>query len=338
MTNWNGIKLFRHSDRIKTFLEGGIPDPVSIELHPTNRCNYDCIWCEPRILNKFDKTLEMNEEDLSKIIRELKEFNLKALLYSGGGEPLLNPATLPSMKLANSLGISVGLFTNGALIDDATAKDLVQICTFIRITFDAGNREMHSQVHRCNSYDRVIDNCKTLVKYKKEFGSKVTLGGGYVISPESYMGAKDAIDLFDEFGFDYIQFRPARYEKLAVGDYILQEVRELVESESKNRRISVLFVPHFGTNYYGAEKRSYNKCYIYNFQGIIIPDGNLYTCYGCVHKNCYPLGNVKKEGFKNVWMNKKLDLDPIKDCTECRFHHHNELLEQLKRIGHEDFL
>ena len=57
--NYSVCKVFCHSDKIADYLKKDVKGPISIELHPTNRCNMNCLWCEPHLLGRINKKQEM---------------------------------------------------------------------------------------------------------------------------------------------------------------------------------------------------------------------------------------------------------------------------------------
>ena len=86
----------------------------------TRTCNLKCIHCYTDSEAK-DYKGELTTEEGKKLIEDLKEFGIPALLFSGG-EPLIRPDVFELVDHAKSLGLRCTLSTNGVLITPEVAK------------------------------------------------------------------------------------------------------------------------------------------------------------------------------------------------------------------------
>ncbi|MGQ9455302.1 MAG: radical SAM protein [Armatimonadota bacterium] len=88
----------------------------------TNRCNLNCVHCYSSAGTTSDPN-ELTTEQAQKMIRQLAEFGVPVILFSGG-EPLLREDIYKNAMLATSLGIRAVLSTNGTLITETVAEKL----------------------------------------------------------------------------------------------------------------------------------------------------------------------------------------------------------------------
>ena len=96
-----------------------------IEIEPTNLCNYSCTICPRPTETGF-----MSLDTFSKIfIEKTIPKNIKAIYFTGYGEPLLNPSTPTFIKLLNQKypEIDIVLVTNGSLLTEETSRKLLTV-------------------------------------------------------------------------------------------------------------------------------------------------------------------------------------------------------------------
>lgn len=85
----------------------------------TRRCNLDCVHCYADSSSR-DYPNELSFMEAQAMIRDLAEFEVPVLLFSGG-EPLLRDDIYEHGALAKELGIRPVISTNGTLITDQVA-------------------------------------------------------------------------------------------------------------------------------------------------------------------------------------------------------------------------
>lgn len=104
--------------------------PTTLFVEPTTRCNFQCAMC---VKQSGESTLE--EGDLSMpLFERLTDAleNLETLILTGMGEPLLHPDLEAMISLAGRhmpASGRIGFQTNGALLDAARARGLVEAGT-----------------------------------------------------------------------------------------------------------------------------------------------------------------------------------------------------------------
>ena len=86
------------------------------------QCNLKCIHCYANADDDISSP-EMNTAAGETFIRDLADFGVPVILFSGG-EPLLRKDLLHLAAIARNYGIRIALSTNGTLIDEETAGKL----------------------------------------------------------------------------------------------------------------------------------------------------------------------------------------------------------------------
>ena len=93
-TYYSPLKFLHFKDHLEGLEQGKIVAPVHIRVKPTNHCNHNCWYCAYRADN-LDLGEEMVEKDsipaerMLSLAHEFVSMGVKAVTFSGGGEPLL---------------------------------------------------------------------------------------------------------------------------------------------------------------------------------------------------------------------------------------------------------
>ena len=88
------------------------PNLISVNLHITPACNYECKFCFAHFSNA--NTL-LRFDEWSQIIQLLHDHGTQKVTFVGG-EPLLHPDLSKLLKFSHSLGLTTTIVTNGSLI------------------------------------------------------------------------------------------------------------------------------------------------------------------------------------------------------------------------------
>ncbi len=100
--------------------------PWTMLIDPTSACNLHCTGCWAA---EYGSKLNLSYEELDGIIRQGKELGIHFFLYSGG-EPLVRKADLLRLCEAHP-DCEFSAFTNGTLIDEAFADEMLRVKNFI---------------------------------------------------------------------------------------------------------------------------------------------------------------------------------------------------------------
>ncbi len=145
MNQFSKNKLFKHLDRLAEWQAGKTPFPVLVELDLTNLCNHECPGCTfSHLVNISKDSIPMAVAE--RVIRELATLGVKALTFSGGGEPLTygQGRVVQLMQLAVASGLQVALITNGSLLTDPRILDL---CEWVRVSMDGWDAASFARLH-----------------------------------------------------------------------------------------------------------------------------------------------------------------------------------------------
>ncbi|MBU1164138.1 radical SAM protein [Patescibacteria group bacterium] len=303
------MKLLWHWDKINAWLKSGDAMPVLIEIAPTNYCNAECPWCFYAGNKNGEK---IDKEVMLKTLSQLSSAGVKAISWTGGGEPTLHPNFNEFAKHANSLGYSQGLFTNA--LDYEKNRVDPEYFEWIRISLT-------------EKYMDGIDK-----KLLKEYvDSKTPIGICLNITKENYDDAYKYAKEAKELGVDYFQVRPAlaKLYKEQPKFEVPEKLKELEDDKFKIFLSEYKFAD-------SVQPRSYDVCYGHFFCPVIDYNGDVNVCMYKLGKKGYILGNLYKDSFLDIWSGEKRK--EIKKCklvnTDCQVccknHEINKLLYHIK--------
>ena len=100
--------------------------PWAILMDPTSACNLHCTGCWAA---EYGNRLNLSLEELDGIIRQGKEIGVYMYIYSGG-EPLVRKKDIITLCEKHSDCVFLS-FTNGTLIDEAFADEMLRVGNFV---------------------------------------------------------------------------------------------------------------------------------------------------------------------------------------------------------------
>lgn len=365
-------KILCHLNKVKSYFNDENPDPITIEIDPSNACNHSCPFCISGHLHlqKYKGTEFFNREILdkecfAKLVKELVTTDIKGINWTGGGEPTINPYLREAISyIKDNSNIEMGMFTNGSMLERFNLFEvLVKSLSWIRVSIDAGNEQTYNNLRKTNdsnNFNVVIQNIKKLIELKKKLKSKIVIGVGFVVTKKNYTEIKKFSELFNKIDVDYCQFKPEiiqierRDKKSSSGvlqveaEFWLKKILDLLK-EAKD-----ILGNKFECNFYKIEDlivdvtnygRNYKECIGSQFQPCIGADGHVYVCTNHRGHKKYSYGNIYEKSFKEIWANineKKRVMNIINNeekfskCTHlCKPHESNKILWSIKNNLHQ---
>ncbi|MFH1201761.1 MAG: radical SAM protein [Candidatus Omnitrophota bacterium] len=348
INQFNPAKILSHRVILNKLAKGKKIYPVTCELDPSNLCNHNCIWCMYANFKK-EKPKLMPRKIMFNLIRELGQMHVKSIIFTGGGEPLMNPATLGAIRYAKELKMEVGLVTNGGLMTEGCCREIIKNCTFVRISLDATDRRSHASLHRPkdlsqDNFDKIIENLKYLVRLRKDKKSP-TIGIAFLVHPLNYSQIYQATKLAKDVGVDYIQIRPVYIPGKKILERMMPKIEGLVLKSLKlsDKNFSVIPMLH-RFDEMSAFERNYSSCVAHNLIAAVGADCLVYLCCQLKGDPRFSFGSLKEKSFSQIWNSQKrekiINRINLHKCPPCRLNKYNELIHFLgqKEALHKNFL
>ena len=145
--------------------EYGCNVPWAILLDPTSACNLHCTGCWAA---EYGHKMNLTFEEIDSIIEQGKELGVFFYIYTGG-EPLVRKKDLIRLCEKHSECIFLS-FTNGTLIDEDFANDMLRVKNFIPAISLEGFEEATDARRGEGVYKRATDAMRLLKEKRLPFG------------------------------------------------------------------------------------------------------------------------------------------------------------------------
>ncbi len=161
---YTNSKIFHFPKHLESVTRGERAAPIHIRLKPTNRCNHRCSYCCYRNRNLYLSELlhendQIPQEKMRELIADFAAMGVKAVTFSGGGEPLSYPYIYETMQGLRAAKIKIATLTNGSLLTGRIAELLAKNAVWCRISMDAADAETYAAI-------RVLEKRKPVFKGK----------------------------------------------------------------------------------------------------------------------------------------------------------------------------
>ena len=177
--------------------ELGCNIPMTMLIDPTSACNLKCTGCWAA---EYGNKLNMTYEELDGIIQQGKELNIYFYIYSGG-EPLVRKAELIRLCEAHPDCLFTA-FTNGTLIDEEFAENILRVKNFVPIISVEGF-EADTDFRRGGGTFKKVEQAMVLLKDRRlPFGSSCC----YTSKNVDVIGSEEYFDQLVEWGAKFCWF------------------------------------------------------------------------------------------------------------------------------------
>lgn len=296
-----------------------------IDIKLTLRCNLRCQQCS---MWAWPSMNELSTETWGKIILDIKSFLGPYLIRFDGGEPFCREDFLELIEFCSKNDIFSLITTNGTLIDESIAKELLKNkIAIIQISLDGFKPQTHDSL-------RGVEGT-----YQKALRAIELLKGNMPIQINTTIMDQNLDEILDLTDFAHrnriqISFQGLLNLKLRdirrifePDDYLSPKdlkkldrvIEELCKKKKYNRYITNSYTQLMRLkHYYHHSNELRKKCceIIYNHQLWIKYNGDVFPC-----RFIGPIGNLTKNSIRDIWHSKEADnkIQEMKKCnnTKC---------------------
>ena len=156
----------RHKSKIEEKYDCNVP--WAILMDPTSACNLHCTGCWAA---DYGHQMNLSFEQLDDIVKQGKELGTYMYIFSGG-EPLVRKNDI--IRLCEKHGDCEFLaFTNGTLIDETFADEMLRVKNFVPAISIEGYEEQTDSRRGKGTYQAVLKAMKLLREKKLPFGASL---------------------------------------------------------------------------------------------------------------------------------------------------------------------
>jgi len=138
-----------------------------LRISLTSNCNANCPICHNEGQKKANNA-DISLQEYEKVAKLLVSHFQSPRVVFTGGEPLLFPNIFAIVKIFKSHGYTVGLVTNGTLLDESKQKILLESgLDTINISLNSLDRVKYRKFYGIDEFFTLKKNLETLDKYFK---------------------------------------------------------------------------------------------------------------------------------------------------------------------------
>jgi len=295
---------------------------LNIALFVTMRCNARCVMCNLAEILNNGKMPDIPMGRIERFLDDVEHYHPSIILF--GGEPFIRKDIVDIVKAVKGRGLSVGIFTNGTLLNKNTIEELIGAKLDYIVFSLLGTKEVHDKVLSLDgAYEKMIGNIKSFTD-RDHRKTKVII---HATICESNLDDLEGIAATGiSLGVDLVRFgHPTFYssEERAACDGALKEAFQgsdaramsyIYDIRGKEGRYienitnlrskfgnKIAFTPELSAKelkrWYSPRFSSKRNC-LFALRGLFIyPNGDAYPCESISYK----MGNVFEDGFANVW-------------------------------------
>ena len=301
------VKMLTDITLLKSIKENKRIIPIHAQIMPTNKCNLNCSFCS---CSKRKKNQEMKLNKIEDICESLSALQCKAVTITGGGEPLMHPDINEILHTFYRKNISIGLVTNGFLLDKLDSLGCV---SWMRISLG----EDRNLTTLFPIIERALNRNKNSTKF----------AFSYVVSenPNKVLIAK-AITFANEHNFTHVRLVPDLFDVKTIASKMKEIADFLKECNIDDSKVIYQKRDEFTK---GAQ-----NCWISMLKPVFDPDGYVYPCCGVQ----YALKKPGRKMEKSMRICKADDFTKYlnsnkpfcgKRCVKCYYNSYNEYLDIL---------
>ena len=322
--------------------------PVSVELHWTSNCNYDCTHCSYGSRRK--STNYLRQEIVANLLDDLIHMKCQAVYLSGGGEPtvLKNWSAYADKLISND--VEVALISNGVVLNDKTLP-VVRRMNYVAISVYSTQEDRYKRITDSRFFDQQF---KAANKIKHESTSTI-VGARCVLNETNFDELLEIYDTTMAAGFDYIIFIPAvDYENRGLIlrqewiDRIISDINDNADHfdhmRTNVKSLLQKMVSHYEIHSYLEDLNEVPRgceCIQKRTSAFVNYDGGVYLCQPDIGNKNLEIGNVNESSFKEIWNSDRHHkvIDLMHDrwnqgrCRNCRSISFNKAIDRCNSSG-----
>lgn len=336
------LKVFHDKEKMGAFLEGRVSAPIAVRLKPTNRCNHKCFYCVYEstfsgIHQNMSRRDELPKPKVMEILDDLKEMGVRAVTFSGGGEPLVHPNIVQILQRTRDNGLGYSMITNGLELAGERAE-IMSGADWVRISLDYADGPMldairHRKTHKgVSAFEVTAENLQNFARIKSP---DCDFEANCVIHERNFDRLYDIASFLKDCGVQNVRFAPCwfpDFEKYhdrlrkTVQEQI-QKAKTLVDSKFK---VGSTYDKYFATNADHGQRPG--RCYWMQVVPVIAADHKVYACHNKAYDPNGAVGSIKDQSFKDLWFSPQTAeffkrFNPQQNCRhECSSHERNVLI------------
>ena len=328
---YSRMKVFHFRDKVDS-IPGHldhITAPIHIRIKPTNGCNHNCWYCSYRAANlQLGKDMvgkdQIPRDKMLELLEDIIGMGVKALTFSGGGDPFVYPHLLESVRILARSPIKFAALTNGSRLRGELAEIFAHHATWLRVSMDGWDDLSYSEARGVGDgeFTKIMNNMERF----KALGGKCYLGVSLIVHHGNAPHVYDLLRQLKECGVDSIKVSPCvasddKAKNSAYHEPIFETVKEQVQrgvSELRDSTFEISDAYHVLDDKFTKE---YTWCPYLQILTVIGADLNVYACQDKAYNlDTGVIGSIRDRRFADFWFEDKSKFFRIDPTLHCRHH------------------
>jgi MoaA/NifB/PqqE/SkfB family radical SAM enzyme len=325
------MKIFHFREKLESLQRdsGVILPPVNVRVKPTNSCNHNCCYCAYRS-EKLQLGQDMDQKDLIprekmlEIVDDLAGMGVRAVTFSGGGDPFCYPHLLVTAQRLVERKLRFAALTNGSRLTGKIAEVFARHATWLRVSMDGWDDDSYAAYRGCpdDEFSRVLANMEAF----KGIGGSCYLGVSLVIDHRNCNHIYNLIRRLQGIGVDSVKVSPCIVSNSGAENNAYHRQISATVKEQTTRAIDACSGQGFEIfdSYHTQLEtfaKSYTWCPYLQISPVIGADLNVYSC----HDKAYNLkdgllGSIRDTRFKAFWEQDRDRFYRINPSQVCNHH------------------
>lgn len=328
---YTNTKIFHYPDKIKSLpanIDQVLP-PLQIRLKPTNVCNHNCWYCAYRQDNfQLGKDISLKDliprDKMMEIISDCAEIGVKAITFTGGGEPLGYPFIRDTVKKLSATNVKFATLTNGSKLTGEIAEIFAHKGTWVRVSIDGWDGPSYALQRRVseNEFSKVMGNLERF----KRLGGPCYLSVVCIVNKENAAHIYEMIKSLFNIGINSVKVSPAIISNNGDENNRYHKPHLKIVGEQVDRAINDFQNGEFEiSNGYHEQLTTFDKNYTWcpNIQitPVIGADLNVYSCQDKAYNiEEGMIFSIRDRRLKDGWFSDKSKFFKINPKINCNHH------------------
>lgn len=337
---YSNLKIFRFPEKLRSLAgEAPLSAPLHVRLKPTNRCNHRCRYCAYRspdlqLGQHMNPADSLPREKALEIARDLVEMGVRAVTFSGGGEPLVYPYLLEMADIMADGGIKLACLTNGGLLNGRAAEFFAAKASWLRVSMDGWDDDSYGRYRgvAAGEFSRIMANLAAFTR----LGGSCLLGVSYIVDAENWPHIPEMLARLKDSGIRSVKVSACIVANEAEANNAYHAPHFEAARNLLNDSMVRLGGPDFEIqdawhNLGGHFSKDYQYCPYSQVLTVIGADQAVYPCQDKAYSDDARLGSLADQTFREFWFGGGrqtfLRINPARDCLHhCVSNDRNRLI------------
>ncbi|MBF0180425.1 MAG: radical SAM protein [Magnetococcales bacterium] len=346
---YSSHKFIHFPEHLRALREQRVMAPIHIRIKPTNHCNHNCWYCAYKVdnLHLGEEMVESDAiapEKMHEIVTDILDMGVRAVTFSGGGEPLLYKPLPEVVERLASGGVRVAALTNGSNLKGRMADAFARHGTWVRISMDGWDDASYAAARGLRDTDPFTQLMRNIEAFTAR-DTRCVLGVSFIVTEVNCDHLQEVCARLKAAGVNHVKLSGVVVANDGAGNNEYHNrLRERVAGQI--RAAMALSDASFTVldHYHELEDRfdkEYTTCPYLPYLTVIGADCGVYTCQDKAYRQSGLLGWIRERTFKAFWFSKEnrqriFSLDPSRECRHhCVTHGKNLAIHNILAIDPE---